>query len=179
MKSGKLGEFQLCQNQSNCSWGWGSPCVALTLPWLCLELSLTLLGLASTLPWSSFDIALTLLWPYIGLYFTLPWLCLDLALNLHWPCLDLALTLPWCCLYLALTLNWHGAEFTCFTQSSEMNGLQSDFWIRKICLTFSDELQQPNIRFNSELTAFSDVTVLLSLTMFLHQVFDRILRRNF
>ena len=28
-------------------------------------------------------------------------------------------------------------------------------------------------------SAFSDVTVLLSLTMFLHQVDDRILRRNF
>ena len=53
------------------------------------------------------------------------------------------------------------------------------FLNRKICLTFSDELQQPNIRFNSEFTAFSDVTVLLSLTMFLHQVVDRILRRKF
>ena len=82
----KLGWFQLCKNQSNCSCGWGCACFALTLPW------------------SLFDLALTLPWPSLPIALTLPWPCLDLTLTLVSPCLDVAFNLP--LLFLTLLLHW-------------------------------------------------------------------------
>ena len=64
--------------------------LALTLPYHCLDPTLTLV-----LSWHYLDIALTLLWPCPDFPLTLPWPCIDLALmTFPWPCLDISLTLP-------------------------------------------------------------------------------------
>ena len=88
----KLGQFQLCQNPLNCSFGCSYGCFALTLHWSCLVLV--------SQPWLDFAL------PCLSLSLTLPWTCLDLVLTLSWPYLDIALKLPWPCLNLTLTFPW-------------------------------------------------------------------------